>query len=90
MWSVAGLVTVRQRPATAKGTIFLLLEDEWGFINVIVSPSLVEKYADVVKFSQFMVIEGLFEREGAVMNVVGRRFRTLDVAVLRHTSHNFK
>ena len=87
---VAGLVTVRQRPATAKGTIFLLLEDEWGFINVIVSPSLVEKFADVVKFAQFLVVEGFFEREGAVMNVVGRRFRPLDAEVLKHTSHNFK
>jgi hypothetical protein len=39
---VAGLVTIRQRPASANGTIFLLLEDEWGFINVIVPNFLVE------------------------------------------------
>jgi hypothetical protein len=47
---VAGLVTIRQRAAPANWTIFLLLEDEWGFITVIGSPFLLEKFSEVVKF----------------------------------------
>jgi error-prone DNA polymerase len=86
---VAGLVTVRQRPESAKGTIFILLEDEWGFINVIVSPKLVERYNDIVKFARFMVVEGKFERDGGVTNVVGRRFRKLNGGQLAYGSHDF-
>jgi error-prone DNA polymerase len=86
---VAGLVTVRQRPESANGTLFLLLEDEWGFINVIVSRTLVERYGDIVKFAPFMVVEGKFERDGGVMNVVGRRFRELEVEKLVHGSRDF-
>lgn len=86
---VAGLVTVRQRPATSKGTIFLLLEDEWGFINVIVPKNIAERYAEIVKFAPFVIVEGGFEREGAVMNVVSRRFRELDGGELTHGVHSF-
>ena len=86
---VAGLVTVRQRPESARGTIFILLEDEWGFINVIVSPVLVERYGDIVKFARFMVVEGKFERDGGVTNVVGRRFKELNGGSLIHGSHDF-
>ena len=87
---VAGLVTVRQRPESAKGTIFLLLEDEWGFINVIVSRTLVERFGDIVKFAPFIVVEGKFERDGGVMNIVGRRFKELDGGQLVHGSHDFR
>ncbi len=87
---VAGLVSVRQRPQSAKGTIFILLEDEWGFINVIVPPQLVERYCDIVKFARFMVVEGQFERDGGVTNVVGRRFRELDGGSLVYGSHDFR
>jgi error-prone DNA polymerase len=86
---IAGLVTVRQRPGSAKGTIFILLEDEWGFVNVIVSPSLVDRYNDVVKYARFIVVEGRFERDGGVTNVVGRRFRELEVEQLVYGSHDF-
>jgi error-prone DNA polymerase len=87
---VAGLVTVRQRPASAKGTIFVLLEDEWGFINVIVNATVAAEYAEVVKFAPFMVVEGKFELTGAVMNVVARRLRELDGGRLAHSSHDFR
>jgi error-prone DNA polymerase len=55
---VSGLVTIRQRPASANGTIFLLLEDEWGFINVVVPNFLVEQFSEVVKFATFVVSAG--------------------------------
>jgi error-prone DNA polymerase len=95
---VAGLVCVRQRPGSANGTVFILLEDEWGFVNVIASRKMAERHAEVVKFARFMVVEGEFERDGGVMNVVGRRFRELradtgsenGAGELVHTSRDFR
>jgi len=86
---VAGLVTVRQRPESAGGTIFLLMEDEHGFMNIIVPRQLVERYADPVKFASFLVVDGRFERDGDVMNVVGEKFRPLNVKGLVHQTHDF-
>jgi error-prone DNA polymerase len=86
---VAGLVTVRQRPETANGTIFLLLEDEHGFINVIVPRQRVEPNADVIKSATFIMVLGRFERDGAVMNVVGEKFKELNVGEITHRSHDF-
>jgi error-prone DNA polymerase len=87
---VAGLVTIRQRPASANGTIFLLLEDEWGFINIVVPSFLVEKYSEVVKFATFVVVQGKFEKDGNVLNVVGQKFKELDVRRLEHTARSFR
>lgn len=88
--AVAGLVTVRQRPATAKGTLFLLLEDEFGFINVIVPNTLVEDNAEVVKFAPFIAVQGQFQRDGQVMNVVGKRFRALKTREIATRSRDFQ
>ena len=87
--TTAGLVTIRQQPQTAKGTVFLLMEDEFGFINVIVSKKLVEQYSDVVKFSTFVAVEGKFERDGGVRNVIGKKFSELEVKQLVHASRDF-
>jgi error-prone DNA polymerase len=86
---VAGLVVARQHPETAKGTVFLLLEDEFGFINVIVPRTLYAQYREVVKFAPFLVVEGKFEREERVMNVVGRRFRELKTQKIVSRSRDF-
>jgi error-prone DNA polymerase len=86
---VAGLVVARQHPETAKGTVFLLLEDEFGFMNVIVPRDLYAKYREVVKFAPFLVVEGKFEREDRVMNVVGRRFGELRTAKIVARSRDF-
>jgi error-prone DNA polymerase len=86
---VAGLVVARQHPETAKGTVFLLLEDEFGFINVIVPRTLYAQYREVVKFAPFLVVEGKFEREDRVMNVVGRRFRELKTQKIAARSRDF-
>jgi error-prone DNA polymerase len=87
--TTAGLVTIRQQPQTAKGTVFLLMEDEFGFINVIVSKKLVEQYSEVVKFSTFVAVEGKFERDGGVRNVIGKKFSELEVKQLVHASRDF-
>ncbi|HYN80519.1 MAG TPA: error-prone DNA polymerase [Gemmatimonadaceae bacterium] len=87
---VAGLVTIRQRPASANGTIFLLLEDEWGFINIVVPSFLVEKNSEVVKFATFIVVKGRFEKDGNVLNVIGEKFKELNVRPLEHTARSFR
>ncbi len=87
--TVAGMVIVRQRPQTANGTIFLLLEDEHGFINVIVGEKFVEPNEEVVKRAQFVMVRGKVEREGVAINVVGTAFRELVVDDVTHKSRDF-
>jgi error-prone DNA polymerase len=74
---VAGLVVIRQRPMTAKGFLFLTLEDETGFLNIVVKPNLVERYRKVVVFSQGIVVRGQLERKDAVINIIGIDFTEL-------------
>jgi error-prone DNA polymerase len=83
---VSGLVVARQHPATANGTVFILLEDEFGYMNVIVPRVLYQENREVVRHAPFLAIEGRFEREERVMNIVGRRFRELRVGQRRAPS----
>jgi amino acid permease len=66
------------------------LEDEWGFINIVVPSYLVEKNSEVVKFATFVVIKGRFEKDGQVMNVIGEKFKELNVRRLEHTARSFR
>ena len=86
---VSGLVVARQHPATANGTVFILLEDEHGFINIIVPPPVYAAYREVIHHAPFLLIQGRFEREDRVMNVVASRFRELkrDQAIRNRTAH---
>jgi error-prone DNA polymerase len=68
--AVAGLVLVRQRPGTAKGVIFLTLEDETGIVNVVVWPKVFENNRRVLMTAQFLAVRGKIEREGLVIHVV--------------------
>jgi error-prone DNA polymerase len=88
--TVGGLVTVRQRPATAGGTIFLLLEDEHGYVNVVVPQPLVAPNEEVVKRAPFVLVQGRVENDGAAISVVGRRFKELEVGALTHRAHEFR
>jgi len=69
----AGIVTGRQRPGTASGTVFVTLEDETGCVNVIVWPRLVEAQRRELLGSKLMGVEGTLEREGEVMHLVAKR-----------------
>ena len=89
--TVAGLVTVRQRPATAGGTIFLLLEDEHGYMNIVVPQPLVAPNEEVVKRAPFVIVQGRVENDGAAISVVGRRFRELELeTTLTHHAREFR
>ena len=61
---------VRQRPGTAKGVIFITLEDETGIVNVVVWPKVFEKNRRMVMTAQFLEVRGKIEREGLVIHVV--------------------
>ena len=67
-----GLVTMRQRPYTAKGTLFMSLEDETGNINVIIWPALFEKQRKPILNARLMAVYGTWQREGAVMHLVAQ------------------
>jgi len=56
-----GIVTVRQRPGTAKGTMFVTLEDETGPVNVIVWPDLVDAWRNALLRSQLLAVEGMWQ-----------------------------
>jgi error-prone DNA polymerase len=71
--AVAGLVLVRQRPGTAKGVIFLTLEDETGIVNVVVWPKVFARNRRVVMSAQFLEVYGRIEREGLVIHIVAER-----------------
>jgi len=70
---VAGLVLVRQQPGTAKGVIFITLEDETGIINVVVWPKVFAKHRRIVMTAQFLEVRGKLEREGLVIHVMAER-----------------
>jgi error-prone DNA polymerase len=67
---VAGLVLVRQQPGTAKGVIFITLEDETGIINIVVWPKVFARNRRTVMTAQFLEVRGKIEREGLVIHVI--------------------
>jgi error-prone DNA polymerase len=74
---VGGVVTHRQRPATASGTVFLNLEDETGLINVICSAGLWTRYRRIARTSKALVVRGTLERVDSVVNVVADKLEPL-------------
>ncbi|MGN6444961.1 error-prone DNA polymerase [Amnibacterium sp.] len=87
---VGGVVTHRQRPATASGITFLNLEDETGMVNVIASVGVWQRYRRIAREAPAMIVRGILERspEG-VVNVVADRFERLPIGA-RHTSRDFR
>jgi len=72
LWT-AGLVLVRQRPGSAKGVMFLTLEDETGIVNAVVWPSLFERQRRILMTASMMGIHGKIQREGEVVHLVAQR-----------------
>jgi error-prone DNA polymerase len=75
--SVAGVVIVRQRPGTAKGFVFITLEDETGFSNAIVTPSLFEEHRHTIIGTNALVIEGVVQNQDGVISIKADRFEPL-------------
>lgn len=83
--TVAGLVLTRQRPGTARGTVFLTLEDETGIANVIVWPQVFEANRAVAMGARFLAVRGRIQRSGSVVHLLAEKFRdlTADLRSLR-------
>ncbi|MDH5799099.1 MAG: OB-fold nucleic acid binding domain-containing protein, partial [Paracoccaceae bacterium] len=74
---VAGLVLVRQRPGTAKGVIFVTLEDETGVANVVVWRTVYEKFRRAVIAGRLLRVTGRLQREGSVEHVIAEKIEDL-------------
>ena len=86
---VGGLVVCRQRPGTAKGFVFLVLEDEFGLVNVIIKPDLYERQRSQVRTEPFVIVQGKLQRRDGTVNVVAARFRALQTEGVAPEAHNF-
>jgi error-prone DNA polymerase len=86
---IAGGVIARQRPGTAKGFVFLSMEDETGIANAIISPQLFEECHVVVVHQQFLMIEGQLQNQDNVVSVKSQRIRPLIITRAPTTSHDF-
>ncbi len=86
---VAGWVIVRQRPGTAKGFVFLSLEDETGVSNIIITPQLFDKNRLVVVDHPFLLIEGRLQNQDNVISVKAKRIRPLAFQVAANASYDF-
>jgi error-prone DNA polymerase len=87
---IAGGVIARQRPGTAKGFVFLSLEDETGIANVIVAPNVFELNRVVVTRSRFLLIEGQLQAQDAVIHVKAQRMTPIDITNADIRSRDFR
>lgn len=86
---VAGSVIARQRPGTAKGFVFLSLEDETGISNAIITPTIFQQNHVVVVHQQFLLIEGRLQNQDNVISVKVDRIHPLFLTKAETTSHDF-
>jgi error-prone DNA polymerase len=85
----AGCIIARQRPGTAKGFIFLSMEDETGIANVIITPDLYERERVVVTRSKFVVVEGRLQNQDEVVHIKATHIQPLAFTNLEVSSHDF-
>ena len=86
--SVAGFVIVKQMPSTAKGTVFLTLEDETGTSNIICWNNIYKKFRNQVVFSSFLLVHGKLQRENEVSHLIATSVR--DISSLLKLIPNIK
>ena len=86
---IGGCVIARQRPGTAKGFVFLSLEDETGVANAIIMPDLFQKNRLLVTSAQFLMVEGILQNQDNVISVKAQRVMPLRVTQAETTSHDF-
>jgi error-prone DNA polymerase len=87
--SIAGCVIARQRPGTAKGFVFLSVEDETGIANVIIQPDVFEANRLVVTRSRILCIDGVLQFQDGVIHVKAREIIPLDISRAEVRSHDF-
>ena len=89
--SYAGLVICRQRPGTAGGVVFMTLEDETGFVNLVLWERVFERYAVLAKSANFLGVTGKLQADEGVVHIVAEKLWTpkLDLAVIGAPSRDF-
>ena len=87
---VAGVVIVRQRPGSAKGFLFITLEDETGMSNSVIFPDVYQANRTLIQRAKIMLIEGPLESREGVIHVRATRFEELNVADKLPPSHDFR
>ena len=75
---VAGMVITRQRPGTAKGFVFLTLEDETGISNIIIRPDLFDRERMAVVRQPFLIVDGVLQHQDGVLSVRAERVEGID------------
>jgi error-prone DNA polymerase len=86
---IAGGVIARQRPGTAKGFVFLSLEDETGVSNAIVNPDLFQQNRLLLGTEQFLLIEGILQNQDGVISVKAQRVAPVKITSAHTVSHDF-
>jgi error-prone DNA polymerase len=86
---VAGSVIARQRPGTAKGFVFLSLEDETGIANIIITPQFFEQHHLIIVHQQFLLVEGELQHQDGVISVKTKSIGPLSVTRAETPSHDF-
>jgi error-prone DNA polymerase len=86
---IAGGVIARQRPGTAKGFVFLSLEDETGVANAIINPDLFQKNRLLLATEQFLLIEGTLQNQDGVISVKAARVAPVKITRAQTVSHDF-
>ena len=86
---VAGCVIARQRPGTAKGFVFLSLEDETGISNIIVNPDLYEKYRTIINLEKFLRVDGTLQNQDHVISIRAARVAPISISAAETQSHDF-
>ena len=85
--TISGLVTCRQRPGSAKGVVFMTIEDESAVANVIVWPKVFERVRPVVLGARYVAVSGIVQQESGVIHVVADRLEDLTVWLARLADH---
>ena len=86
---VAGCVIERQRPGTAKGFVFLSIEDETGIANVIIKPDLYEKYRLVINREKFLRVDGILQNQDQVVSLKASHILPISVSAATMESHDY-
>jgi error-prone DNA polymerase len=86
---VAGMVITRQRPGTAKGFVFLTLEDETGIANIIVRPDLFARDRLVIVEEPFLIVDGVLQAQDGVLSVRAEQVQGLKGLDLDFDAHDF-
>ena len=87
--SVGGCVIARQRPGTAKGFVFLSLEDETGIANIIILPNLYEEHRLLINRSKFLRVDGVLQNQDGVISIKAARLSPLSITQAETESHDY-